>query len=544
MKTHSILISGGFCLTVFSCLGVTAAAAQASTPTTSTAPAYPAFPTPVPAPSIDANRFRYDTIHGKPLFDPANDDADQPYASDYRLYFPAIPPVLAEMPSPTHLMKLPTRYRYPTEVEGFVGEVFYLPYKGLLLENHVLAKSAQRVATYQASRDQLLTALRSRLEELKDMAGAPRAAALAEFAARQADPLRNLALEEEALREDFTTRSFLKRTVYETNTTVYLPDASGAHPLELDPIPQAAIKAAQLQAGLSIPQRLLLEETAIEQELTSQDKAQPDPYVFFWPATARIRLPDALPAATAAQFAEFARLKNSLKSELLAAVVPAQNGMSLDQRTQTYARLAEEQAGRFAALDTLAEEIRPGLAGVPYPDEPAQPNLPADLTHRVGDAIARKAVLSRELVNRLKEFRHELPADKIELVPKGAALAIAITPVKSTPAADRPARDNAIARLQALNSDYSRRFAALAAEINTLRTEIQRVHDTSDRAGSLDVEQVATDFEKSYEVRRNWDRFHDYYVAVIQPGLSPEQRRLLFNGALVDLETEKIKASN
>jgi len=229
---------------------------------------------------------------------------------------------------------------------------------------------------------------------------------------------------------------------------------------------------------------------------------------------------------------------------LLAVVVPAQNSKSPDERTQTYARLAEEQAGRFATLDTLAEEIRPGLAGVPYPDEPAQPNLPADLTHRVGDALARKAVLSRELLNRLKEFRQELPADKIELVPRGGALAIAITPIRSTSPHDKPARDDAIARLQVLNADYSRQFAALTAEINTLRTEIQRVHDASDQTTSLDVEQVAADFEKSYEVRRNWDRFHDYYVAVIQPGLSPEQRRLLFNGALDDLEMERLKASN
>ncbi len=43
---------------------------------------------------------------------------------------------------------------------------------------------------------------------------------------------------------------------------------------------------------------------------------------------------------------------------------------------------------------------------------------------------------------------------------------------------------------------------------------------------------LLTKFSQSIrELERNWD-YHDYQIAVLQPGLSPEQRRLLFGGAL------------
>ena len=452
------------------------------------------------------------------------------------LYFPLIPPALAEMPVSSRSRKLPIGY--PVDVDRFIGETFYLPYKGLLIDRYLFPRRTQRIEAYRIKRDQLLAALRGRLEELKSVTGAPRESALAEFANTQAGVLHDLILDEEAIRSDFTTSGFFKSSSDEAGTTIYHPDATRENFLPLDPGPEEAIKAAQFQAGLSTQQRLLLHEISIELQLSGENASLPGPYVFFWPATARIRLPVDLPAALAAKFAEFQALKNTLKSELRNAITHERNFILLGNRTQTYTRLAEEQTGRFAALEALAEEIRLGLADRPYPDEPVRTDLPTDLTHRTGDAIARKAVLLRELNNQLKEFRSALPSDRIELVPQGNALAIAVTPIKSTPQRDKPARDATIARLRALNEDFSRRFAALSIEINALRSEIQRAHDTSDHGASRDVDQVATEFDKSYAVQKNWNRFHDYYAAVIQPGLSPALRRLLFNGALVDLQME------
>ena len=478
----------------------------------------------------------YQNLGGRINFDPAYE-----YGSR-GLYFPLIPPALAEMPASPRARKLPTGH--PVDVDGFIGETFYLPYKGVLIDGYLLPRRAQRIEAYRIKRDQLLVALRGRLEELKALTGAPRESALAEFANIQAGVLHDLAFDEEAIRSDFTTSGFFKLSIDGAGTTIYHPDATRENFLPLDPGPEEAIKAAQFQAGLSTQQRLLLHEISIELQLSGENASLPGPYVFFWPATARIRLPVDLPAALAAKFAEFQALKNTLKSELRTAITRGQNFILLGNRTQTYTRLADEQTGRFAALEALAEEIRLGLADLPYPDEPARTELPTDLTHRAGDTIARKAVLLRELNSQLKEFRRALLSDRIELVPQGNGLAIAVIPIKSTPQRDKPARAATIARLQTLNEDFSRRFAALSIEIEALRSEIQRAHGTSDRGVSRDADQVADEFEKSYAIRKNWDRFHDYYMAVIHPGLSPAQRRLLFNGALVDMEMEKTNGSN
>jgi hypothetical protein len=477
-----------------------------------------------------------------PFYNSTNLEANEYRSSYIQLYFPAIPPALAETASPSG-------HRRPSspnvaDAAGFSGEIFYLPYKGLTLNGYVFQKRAQRIEAYRSARDQLLATLRSRLQELKDVTGAPRAAALAEFASVQAGPLRDLALEEEGIRSDLTTRGFFRQSVDETNTTIYRADGAGEQPRKLDAGPQAAIKASQLQAGLSTPQRLLLHEISIEEQLSGEKNASPSPYVFFWPATARIRIPSDLSPVLAAKIAEFQAGKDSLKDELRAAITRGPEPTLVGQRAEAYARLAEQQAGRFTRLDDLAEEIRLGLVELPYPDEPARSDLPAGLTHRAGDAIARKAVLLRELNNQLKVFRRDLPADKIEIVSRGGGLAIAVTPIKSSTQRDRPGRDGVIARLRILNEDFSRRFAALGLDIDALREEIQKARDADGRGVSLDVDQVAAEFEKSYAARRNWDRFREYYAAVIQPGLSPAQRRLLFNGAVVALEAEMNSFSN
>ncbi|MEO6991993.1 MAG: hypothetical protein ABI273_00055 [Lacunisphaera sp.] len=405
------------------------------------------------------------------------------------------------------------------------GETFFMAYANLLQRKSLSEKRTQRINDYLAARHRLVDELRASMDELKDKPSAVRAPALALLATREDGSLHALESEAEAIRQDLTSHgplsfkpidsgedlAFMVRTISDKGTRDYF----------------VLMAAAQYVDGFSTEQRLLLHEMAFEAEdreasAGNTEKSVPEPYLYFLPATARIHLPENVPPLLDAKVKAFLAEKERLKAELLDAIHPSH--FLPRQRTDQIIRLAEQQAPQFIALESLAEEIRTGMAGLPYPDKPDRSTLPEDLTRRVGTFGVLKAEVQRELFHRLRTLNTEKSGTRFQIVRQGDGLAIVPTnPKEAAPPA-----------LAAFNADLARRYTAMTQESKSLRHDIQQLSESDPHYVAHTVKQLAADFGQAYTAQENWNRYHDYFLAVLEPGLSPAQRRLLFAATLSD----------
>lgn len=425
-------------------------------------------------------------------YDSGFPDAPRWYSRRFEAsYHPPLPPALGDdLPYArmTGAVYLPAA--------EFSREVFYGPYAALVARHGVSAALAQRVSAYRNHRDAQLRDINTRFDELRDATPAVWTARLAELARQQDGGLRALAAEAESIRNDL----------------------AGQYPRSL-------VEAQYQYPGLSIEQRLLLPEIAYGTAVLTSEEAPPGTYLYFLPATARIKLPANLDEALQAKIQAFAREKEELKSDLRTAVVREEYRFSF-HREQRLAEFARAQAPRFAALEALAEDIRLGLARYNSPDQPEPPALPTDLAERVTDFQRRKVELQREFAGRLRRLRAEYPQEHFATARQGDALVIV-----QTGGGAKPLRD-----VTEFNASLAERCTTLARDTEALRRDIQHYAETHPKQVAGDVDQVATQFAKAYVARQTWSAYRDYFRAVLQPGLSPAQRRVVFQAAAEQLD--------
>lgn len=237
--------------------------------------------------------------------------------------------------------------------------------------------------------------------------------------------------------------------------------------------------AAYYFDGLSPAQRRLLREIAMELEgtafLPKDSRPTAQLFVYFLPETARIPRPTRLAPAAQPLLRRIIDEKGRLKEELRDAVYAADASRS----QRGLVALAEAQAPRIAALEETAEDLRAALARAGHERVPVPAALPPHLTERI-EAFrqARRAIVDR------------------------------------TGRAD----DEALASLQ-------QDMDALRAAIALVPGAILEEGDAPDA--------FLTNFLKR---RREADAYREYDIATLEPGLSPEQRRLLFGGAVEKLQ--------
>ena len=466
--------------------------------------------------------------------DPYNSSYDQARYFDLTqsIFVPPAPPALGE--------GLPG-----TDNSGFGNsiaadcerETFYGGYVTVAQLDKLTAKDTERIAIYRSNRQQLLNEIRAKFEELAAATQAGRRAGLMDLAAQQETRLRSLADDAETIRSDLAwINSIFHIRIAPLGGSVSYglsPEGhrritlfTGQARVEVKDLPRL-FSSAYFYAGLSAEQRHMLPEIAYEQAIDPKHEGPEGKFAgaaafFFLPATARVPLPANLPPALEEKIRDFAREKENLKSDLRAAVL-RDDYFFVMTRTRRLSALAEQQAPRFAALDALAEEIRVGLAGLDSPYRPGNAGLPADLTLRMGSFNARKVVVRRELLNRLRQLSSAHPDDRFEIARQGDGLAIVQTGASPEP----------VAGLAEFNASQARQYTAFARESESLRRDIQNYLDGSPQRGTRTVDQLAGDFAKAYATRENGERDRDYSRAVLEPGLSAAQRRLLFQAALM-----------
>ncbi len=531
---------------VFIALPLIVLVAAPTTPTTDSPPATAAYtnqPQSVP----------YDppTVPHQPYYERSGSFPSS-FQNDFRysapiwrsvFFFPPVPPQLGGPLVLFRNYQLGQPESVLPQLKSHVGEPFYAPLSAHLHREDLSKKRLQRLDAYTASRTALLAELRAQLVATRDADPSTRRQTLTAFAAQQTPRLIAHEAEAEAIRENLVNGSFFHAGAdWNDNRTWALGDDL-RYESRADEF-KVFRASAFFTAGLSPAQRRLLRELAIELDdplgdpTASVDLDAPRPVVFFSPETARFERPANLSPEIAARIDAYRDAKSALKTELRAVIYRQDRAYFGFTRTNALRALAAKQAPALADLETQAEEIRVLLTPLPRPSRPTTPAVPAELNRRIGVYLREKQDLQRTLIDRLAAIKSDFPTHRVEFIRQGGGYAIEII-------TNRRASRGEIAKVEALktqlvtfNAEQTRRLAALASEKDRIQSDLTAA--VKARLGpadqSLDLDLLLKSLADQFSRQEAWQRYRDYDTALFEPGLSPEQRRLLFADAVVQLD--------
>ncbi len=470
---------------------------------------------------------------------PTERDLGAPISTPFPIFFPINPPPL-DRPVSRLAPSTGQTIAPPAELAAYVTEPFYAVLSTRLTLNTLDAKKRQTLDTYRIARDALLAELQAELSQVRDVEPATRRTALTRLAQRQTPRLAELEATAEKIRTELVCGENDWSALREWR--LGQRNQRGDSPVEIGAVMRAS---AFYQAGLAPAQRLLLREIAIEVTLGADDAVAASarqPYLFFSPGLTRVRLPDDVPAAIAAKVAAFETKKSTLKKELFD-VIYAQDGATFAfTRNAALKSLAERQAPALAQLELLADEIRDGLVQHPgmSPKPPQSPLTPM-LTQQTMAIVEARTALQKATREKIDAITAEVPADypvafattidsqgvKVRLVPRAGA-------GRRRPSPNDPLLAKITTRINEVGDEHRQRQEEFNRAIEDLRGDVGRVLGPGATPKQIDA---ALDGVIRYNAQQeNTEGYRDYRVAVFEPGLSPEQRRILLGGALQKLD--------
>jgi len=449
-------------------------------------------------------------------------------------FFPPNPPPLDRPVA--HLVTPPGQYPAPPELAAHVNEIFYPALGTRLHTNSVYLDTRAKLDLYRTTKVLLQNELRTTFDRHRESDPAVRRKALEDLARAQTPKIVELEIEAERLRRDLVTRN----TSWSAQRRWHLVDKveRGYSPLEIAMVIRGY---TFYQRGLSPEQRRLLREIMMEilaavDEESGPESAVPD-QIWFSPSPARIRLPDELPPELAAKVASYLSRKSALKKELYDRVY-SYDGAVLGVFRWSLKALAEKQAPEFAAIEALSEEIRRGLADMPQPPPPDNLSpLPPMMAHRVANVLRDRALAERDATIKADAIISRRYDNEVR-VRAGyrfdeAGMRVSVEGQRNARGIVPPNEEEIVAKVQAelaaVADDYGNRLVELLNEQENIRREAaELLGDT--RRERVDAALYTT---SRIAIRReSEDAYRDYRIAVLEPGLSSEQRRMLFDRAV------------
>ncbi len=450
-----------------------------------------------------------------------------------QIFLPPVPPPLGtELPT---LKPVVTGVAAPAGLAPFVSEIFYPLLAARMADDDLPKSLRQQLQIYRVTKEKLQNELWAKLDELKGATPAMREQQLTALAATQDSRILAVEAAAENLRTGLQETNLLglveKDPNWKKNRSWRRWPGKDGSPAEQQQIAEALRGAAYYENGLSMAQRRILLECAIESGAAATgSNGSENGWIFFSPATARVRMPANLPDPLKKRMAEYNAGKDGLKSELCDVLRSGETG-SIAQ-AEALKQLAAAQADRWTELDGTAEEIRRSLAGTSTLSQPpAPPTLPPEITARIALYRSHKLEVLRTLQAMLARPAapgQPLMADKIEGVhPAGNESA-------DPPVARRTSLQEAVA-------EFNRQQIALIGELNTEEAGIRMAlsdyaRTTGQPRDRKSVNDLLKDFERARRQQELWVKYQDYRTAVLMPGLSPAQRRLLFDAAIEELD--------
>ncbi|MEO7414751.1 MAG: hypothetical protein ABIZ81_15490 [Opitutaceae bacterium] len=453
-----------------------------------------------------------------------------------RIFFPPVPPTIGMPIERMSLVRLGEPMA-PAELSAYINEVFYAPLSSLLLKNEVSARMRRRLEAYRASRDQLTSELQVELTRLRNADADTRQRGLLAFAGQQAPKLVQLEATAEQLRADLNDVFYGWFVQREWHLGGYRKGGFSA-----SEISEVMCAYAFYHSGLNPVQRGLLREISLEILMTANetgDGVQPGGY--FSPAMARVEFPDDLPAAIAGRIETYRERKAALKQELYDAVFAQEKAHFL--RGNILKNRVSGQAPYLTELEKLADEIRRDLAAVPGLMTPrVESPLPPQLTARVAALAESRTALRVETQADIDAIYRETKNAQgpivlnYEFTDRGLVFEVSFKPSRNPrfvlAQETLKKMETATLALASLADSYRRRLAELDEDETSVRREIT---DSLTQAGDPSPEAALSQSLRA-ALGEGTPGYRDYRIAVFEPGLSAEQRRLLFGSALRELQ--------
>ncbi|HEY4300530.1 MAG TPA: hypothetical protein VGM73_06645 [Candidatus Didemnitutus sp.] len=492
-------------------------------------------------PSEDFDRVRFTNQSASHYYN--NNPTPAQSEPAYVFFPPVTPPLDAEiqlLPAP------PAEKSAPPELAAYVGELFYPLLAERLAANDLPKSLHGRLQAYRDAKLALQGELQTKISELSGVDQADRQRQLAAFAAVQTPRIIELEATAEVLRADLRRSSengLPADAAGLGNLAAATRPPAPAGPTSPPALPrraQAAQEAAFFQEGLSPAQRRLLREAALDPDPPATEgnstsaSAAEGWTLSFSPEPARIRLMTNLPAQLAEKISEYVSQKSGLKAELREAIARSATTGSHD-RIEAMRRLAAAQAPRLASLEAAAEEIRIEFAALPEPPgPPSAPALPPGLTTRISAYRAHKVEVLKTLFALLAVSPR---SDGPDRMPEGPSGDDGGSGMSGRPHESAVTTKLSPANLSVSVEEFNRRQSALVADLNRELAGIREalsefVRSTNPRADRKSIADLLSEFESARQKQETWARYREYQEAVLLPGLSPQQRRLLFDAAV------------
>jgi hypothetical protein len=141
-------------------------------------------------------------------------------------------------------------------------------------------------------------------------------------------------------------------------------------------------------------------------------------------------------------------------------------------------------------------------------------SLPAELEARIAGYRRNKLELQKELLARVREITGR--------------------EASGSPASEEKTQ-HAIA---AFTQENAPRYTALDREKEGIRGALAHIAAAAregESGNDQSADRLLKNFADSFQQYEQWRLYYEYRIAVFEPGLSPEQRRLLFDGAVEKL---------
>lgn len=474
------------------------------------------------------------------------------YVARLPVFFPPVPPVMGTAIEATDAVDF--RYLAPLALTAHVGEWYYPTLSTLLAEHRLTPALTERLAGYIRARDaaekELLELVRQRDERSEPGRGSGHAADGEAHTAR----LEALEREAERLRREFMTAGADWNAF--RRVTLARRMKREKEPREKMLIAQILLAAACYRHDLTPLQRALLLEAAIE-----TGAADLGPYtapfvttdrrtMMFSPGAVRINVPREPKETLAAELAQFERLQAKLRRELVEAVTTfdLEVGTRAEQRWRT--RVAT-QARDLVDFEQQAEALRQaflihGVNGWPAPAV----EWPEDFRSRVERCRRKRLALAAERGAAAQEVRVEMlvyrpGADGKHLNVKSTLLQLPTSPgtsyyinyvgIHGVPEQGRSGMEvmqrmrESIGRVERSQRE---RLAALEIEETALGAEAVRIMRVE---GTMTAQQALAVVGRALAQSAADRHYALYRYAVLEPGLTPAQRRLMLAMAMRQL---------
>ncbi|PTX96411.1 hypothetical protein DB354_07030 [Opitutus sp. ER46] len=464
-----------------------------------------------------------------------------------RYFFPPTPPALGESyPRNRTRSASLSLSTIPLELSEHVNEPYYSPLSPFLYEESLSKKRRKMIDDYSAAKTALVDELRAKIESVRALDPAAREAQLADFA-RQQEP-RALEVEKMgyAIRDEFTGWSLFSNSSDWNEARDWRLGDDTRWESNLD---EAKLMrgASYFQEGLSPAQRRLLREYAMELDDSGRGPMAEigldarGPYLYFSPETSRFRLPASLPAETRTLIANYTKEKSALKKELRDALYREDRRWFGSKRTAAMKALAEAQATRLAALDTMAEEIRRALVAYPLPNRPraATPAIPQEFRNRLAKFVEDRDGYQRTMNKRRADLAKQFSTSRVEFVKMAGGFGIQLVPSRKLNAEDSAKAQAVVAELASFNAEQIKTYDRLVQEKEAIREAlINASGPLAPLVSTRIVDLILADYSRTILVEELWRQYRDYEDAVLLPGLAPAQRRMLYDAALVKLDQQ------